>query len=291
MSRRRSPGGPLRRQHRVGDVDLSVLEAGPGDGETVVLLHGIPTGAELWRDVVEWLAAAGYRALAPDLLGYGLTRAPADLDHSLEGSAEVVAAWLRARAGGPVWIAGHDLGGIVTQLLLVQHPDVVARASFANSPVEDSWPVPAVRLARAGARLGAYPATAALRLVPNPYLRHEIVRLSVSEEVLAEQDRVFWDAKVHDRRGRRAFARHLRTLDPAVTQRIAARLATVEVPTQVVWGMADPAQTWDAVGARLAALLPDPAVRQLEGCGHFTPLECPAALADAFVSWRRGTSG
>ena len=70
-----------------GGAQLSLLEAGPADGQPLVLLHGIPTSAELWRGIMPKLAAEGFRCLAPNLPGYGMTRLSPDGDYSIFGAA------------------------------------------------------------------------------------------------------------------------------------------------------------------------------------------------------------
>ena len=280
-----------RVQVTLDDHVLSLLTAGPEDGEPVVLLHGMPTGAELWRDVLSRLAAAGYRGLAPDLPGYGLTRVPARADHSLAGAAELVAAWVRRDFAGPVWVVGHDLGGAVAQILTVRHPDLVARLSLTNTVVDASWPILPIRLLRALATARLYPATTAAHALPNPYVRRELARGFADPSRFAQVPvrRIFFDGKMVDPEGRRTFARHLRALDAADTRAVVADLPGVRAPTQLVWGMADVFQPWARVGRRLESLLPRPHVTLLERCGHFTPLECPGPLTAAMLAFREGT--
>lgn len=70
------PGIDARRVALGDGVTLRVVEAGPVDGRPVVLLHGWAVSAYLWRHTLTGLAAAGYRAYAPDLPGHGLSDAP-----------------------------------------------------------------------------------------------------------------------------------------------------------------------------------------------------------------------
>src|SRR4051794_10260269 len=56
----------------VGALEMHVAEAGTGD-DAVILLHGFPELAYSWRHQLPALADAGYRALAPDLRGFGAT--------------------------------------------------------------------------------------------------------------------------------------------------------------------------------------------------------------------------
>lgn len=282
--------GVRREQVAVETATVSALVAGKGD--PIVLLHGIPTGAELWRQLFGPLVDDGFRVLAPDLPGYGRTRLPTSGDHSLAGAADLLARWLHVQGLPPVWVVGHDAGGAVGQILAVSHPERVSRLTLVNSIADGSWPAPRARFARSAARLGLYRAAAALRLVPNSYLRHQIQRgfADPASAASVEGHAVFWDTKFTDKDGRRAFERHLAALDAADTNRIVPSLPHLAKPCQLVWGMDDDFQPWDVAGRRLEDLLPSPAVTTLDGCGHFVPLECADRLAAALLRWHAETS-
>ena len=283
-------GAVHRTRYDVDDVGLSVLEA--GHGEPVVLLHGIPTGAELWREVLPLLAARGHRALAPDLPGYGDTRLPDSGDHSLSGTARSIARWLSMQGHAPAWVVGHDSGGAVGQLLAVQHPGSVSRLSLVNAITDGSWPAPRARVSTLLARLGGYRLAARLRLVPNPFMRWQVRRAlgsdaHVSDEVL---DRVVWDSKCTSPSGREAFERHLVALRASDTAILDPALRRLELPVQIIWGLQDPFQRWTTAGRRLRELLPQAHVDRLEGCGHFPALEQPEALVDVLLDWHAATA-
>jgi pimeloyl-ACP methyl ester carboxylesterase len=281
--------GLVRRSWAIGGAALSALEGGEAtdDRETVVLLHGIPTSAELWRDVAVRLVEAGHHVVAFDLPGYGHTLLPSRADHSLAGAAELVATWLRIHVGRGAWLVGHDLGGAVAQILVSRHPTLVSRMTLADTVVEDSWPVAPVRRLQRVARMGAYPLLGALRLVPNGWMQRELHRgfADPSRATDAMLDRVFWDGKVTDDDGRRAFARHLLALDPAQTTTAAGSLGRLPFPTQLVWGARDRFQSVDEVAVRLQALLDEPPLTVLEDAGHFSPVERPDAFARAMLDW------
>jgi pimeloyl-ACP methyl ester carboxylesterase len=69
--------GITHRDVEVNGVRLHIAEAGPAGGPVVLLLHGFPELWYTWRHQMPALAAAGYRAVAPDLRGYGGSDAPA----------------------------------------------------------------------------------------------------------------------------------------------------------------------------------------------------------------------
>lgn len=285
-----APATVRRELHRVGISTLGSLEVdGSADGPdagTIVALHGIPTGAELWRGVLERLGAAGRSATAVDLPGYGCTSVPPYVDHSLTGAAELVAAWLRQREEPPVWLVGHDLGGVVAQLLAVRHPDLVGRLTVGDCPVGDTWPVAPIQLIRQLARAGLYDLPAVPRVAAATFGR-ALLRSAFADPSRLDQatlDRVFFDAKVTEGPGRRAFARHLRSLDPRQTAAVEQELSDIHVPTHLIWGDSDRFLPFDTVGARLREALTDPTVTLIRDAGHFAPLEQPDAYAEALLA-------
>src|SRR5579871_6233757 len=91
------------RYAQVGELRLAYVEAGPPDGEPVLLLHGEPSWSFLYRKVIPVLAAAGLRAIAPDLAGFGRSDKPAEVaDHSYARHVE----WIRGLAFDALGLRG-----------------------------------------------------------------------------------------------------------------------------------------------------------------------------------------
>ncbi|MGH3439037.1 MAG: alpha/beta fold hydrolase, partial [Sciscionella sp.] len=66
-----------------GTLRMAYVEAGPADGRPVLLLHGEPSWSFLYRSMLPVLAAAGLRAIAPDMVGFGRSDKPTAIaDHS-----------------------------------------------------------------------------------------------------------------------------------------------------------------------------------------------------------------
>ncbi|TKW21126.1 hypothetical protein SEVIR_4G182600v4 [Setaria viridis] len=116
-------------------VRLHVAEAGPAGAPTVLLLHGFPELWYTWRHQMRALAAAGYRAVAPDLRGYGGSDAPAVEEPGQYTAMHVVGdlvALLDALGERKVFVAAHDWGAVTAWSLCLFRPDRV-RALVALS--------------------------------------------------------------------------------------------------------------------------------------------------------------
>jgi len=100
------------REGRVNGIRLHWVEQ--GEGPPVVLLHGFPEFWYSWRHQLPALAAAGFRAVAPDLRGYGLSEKPRGVGaYRIETLVADVAALVRHLGEGPAHIVGHDWGGVL----------------------------------------------------------------------------------------------------------------------------------------------------------------------------------
>ena len=108
----------------VNGIDMHVAEA--GDGPLVVLGHGFPELWYSWRHQLPALAAAGYRAVAPDQRGYGGTSQPEGIDaYTLDHLAADMVALLDLLGEDEAVFVGHDWGAPVVWHLALRHADRV----------------------------------------------------------------------------------------------------------------------------------------------------------------------
>jgi haloalkane dehalogenase len=118
-----------------GTLRMAWVEDGPADGEVVLLLHGEPSWSFLYRHMMPVLATAGYRAIAPDLVGFGRSDKPTAVDvYSYAGMVE----WMRALVFDAldlqhVTLVGQDWGGLIGLRLAAEHPERIARIVTANT--------------------------------------------------------------------------------------------------------------------------------------------------------------
>ncbi|MBK8595614.1 MAG: alpha/beta hydrolase [Holophagales bacterium] len=117
----------------VGDLRLHWVEA--GRGPLVLLLHGFPEHWLAWRHQIPALAAAGFRAVAPDLRGYNLSAKPAGVSsYRMEHLAGDVARLVRHLGYERTHLVGHDWGGAIAWCVPALHPGLVDRLAILNAP-------------------------------------------------------------------------------------------------------------------------------------------------------------
>jgi pimeloyl-ACP methyl ester carboxylesterase len=120
------------RRINVGRLELHVAELGVG--EPVLLLHGFPAGWADWQEQMQALAARGFRAIAPDLPGYGQSdQLPRTLDYRSSLVAGDLAQLIRALGLLQVHVIGHDWGGTLAYCLASQHPELVGKLVVLNA--------------------------------------------------------------------------------------------------------------------------------------------------------------
>jgi pimeloyl-ACP methyl ester carboxylesterase len=116
-------------------LTFDVLDAGPSDGEPVVLLHGFPQDATAWAGVAPALHQHGLRTLAPDQRGYSpMARPRGRSRYTLRETTRDVLAMLDAAGLQRAHVVGHDWGGIAAWALGAWHPDRVQSLTVLSVP-------------------------------------------------------------------------------------------------------------------------------------------------------------
>ena len=113
---------------------IHYLDEGPKDAEPVLMMHGEPSWSFLYRKMIPIFLEAGYRAVAPDLVGFGRSDKPADRsDYTYERHLEWMKAWLEQMDLKRVTLVCQDWGGLIGLRLLAAYPERFARAVVANT--------------------------------------------------------------------------------------------------------------------------------------------------------------
>lgn len=235
-----------------------------GEGKTVVLLHGSGSQAGDWNGVVPALLKR-HHLLVLDLPGHGES-GPAEGALPVGDLADSLGALLEARsAGKPAVLIGNSLGGWVSLLYALRHPERVERViGISSSGIFAVLKVPLTPKDREEARR----LVAAIR---GPHLP------APSDEELDELLR-----RIGSGPAARLFA-GLRAEDFLDTQ-----AGKIQVPVDLVWGEEDGVLPID-YGRRLASLLPKARLHPLPRCGHMPQVHCPRSLASLLLDLTSGS--
>ncbi|PWE33808.1 haloalkane dehalogenase [Maritimibacter sp. 55A14] len=134
MTETPDPQDPHAR-HRTALGDTFMTHAETGEGPPVVFLHGNPTSSYLWRNVMPAVAAAGYRCLAPDLMGMGDSGPDPQSDYRFLSHAGWLDRWFEAMDMGPSVLVGHDWGGALAMRRARLHPGEVPALALMETIV------------------------------------------------------------------------------------------------------------------------------------------------------------
>ena len=263
------------------------LDEGPRDGQPVLLLHGEPTWCALYAGVIPRLAAAGYRCIAPDHIGFGRSDKVVD-DHwyVAERHVECCAHVLRSLDLRDVALVVQDWGGPIGLRQAVDMPERFARifllntwlhhARFTYTPMIRGWREAATDPTKMGGDM--------------PCGRVVAGTLQRSGHDLGAVQRLY-DAPFPDARykaGPRRFPWFLPFAEPeagnaADQQRCFEALPKLGLPIHVAFADADPIFAWEWA-ERWAAGLPGATLDRIAGAGHFVQQDAPEDLAQILLT-------
>lgn len=126
------PYGP--NYHAWQDLRVHYVDEGPRDGPVMLLLHGMPTWAYLYRDMIPGLVAAGYRCIAPDHLGFGRSDKPTDPHwYTIARHTEVLTSLITGIDLTDVTLVVQDWGGPIGLAQAVTMPERFSRLVIMNT--------------------------------------------------------------------------------------------------------------------------------------------------------------
>jgi 3-oxoadipate enol-lactonase len=245
-------------------------EAGPPDGELVVLLHGIGGSRIAWEPQLSSLSAAGYLAAAWDMPGYGASAPPHEW--SFDALARAAATWIRGFGEGAAHVVGLSMGGMVALHLALMEPalvrslvlcDTSPQFGFDGTTTADTWVEARLGPIRAGATPASM-ATAVFDSIMAP------AATAVAEAAAAM-------ARVESG----AFESAVRCLP---SHDVRDRLAEIAAPTLVVVGELD-RETPPSYARHLADRIAGSRYTEIVGAGHISNLERPAAFDAAVLDF------
>lgn len=281
----RLPGYPFAPHYAgIGGLRLHYVDEGDPKAPPVLMLHGEPTWSYLYRKMIPVFVQAGYRALAPDLIGFGKSDKPAAVgDYSYQRHVDWLRAWMEQLDLRDITLVCQDWGSLLGLRLAAEHEARFARVVVANGflPTARNKVPPVFRAWRAFARYSPwFPIGGIVR-------SGCITQLSPGE--IAAYDAPFPSSAY--KAGARAFPRLVPTEenDPAVPANRAAweMLGRWQKPFLTLFGRHD----------RIVGRADRPLQQQVPGAqgqphdrlraGHFIQEDIGPELAQRIVEWMR----
>jgi pimeloyl-ACP methyl ester carboxylesterase len=258
---------------------LQIAARVTGEGEDVLLLHGIPGSAAVWESVTEELGKT-HRVIAPDLIGFGRSSRTGRIEDLWTGNqADCLIELLDTLGTDEVHVVGHDYGGPVAAALYDRMADRFRSLILASTNTFGDTPVP-------------FPLSGVLwlgigglweRLL---FSRPSLAMMVKSGTGIPKPEHLDLEPYLGDRGQVRSiriiFATALRELSERY-EPVTGTLSRCTVPAAVLWGDRDPFFSIEQ-GQRTAALINKARFIRLEGAGHFLPEERPKEIIEAVRS-------
>lgn len=247
-----------------------------GEGPPVVLVHGTPSRAFLWRKVAPELAEL-FRVYVYDLLGYGDSRRSVDQDVSLTTQGRVLAELVREWELPAPALVGHDIGGaVVLRAHLLEHVPV-RRLALIDAVVVRPWITETSRHIQRHLDCYRTMPTHIFREIAAAHLR------TATAQPMGEDTLQNYLAPWEGTHGQRMWLAKTAQFDERETAELEPLLASMTTPTRVIWGEHD---AWldPSLSDRIVEQLPDADQVLIPGAGHFSmednPADVTVALAD-----------
>jgi pimeloyl-ACP methyl ester carboxylesterase len=250
-----------------------------GQGEVLLLIHGMAGSSATWRAVLPQLSKR-YRVVAPDLIGHGQSDKPRG-DYSLGAFAVWLRDFLDELGIARATVIGHSLGGGVAMQFVYQHPDYCQRLVLISSGGLGPDVGLMLRLLSAPGAEFVLPIIA-----PPPVLSvgNKVKSWLTSAGIQSPRGAELWSSysSLSDRQTRQSFLRTLRSVVDYRGQAVSAlnRLqVAAELPVMAIWGERDNIIPVDHAYAAHTAR-EDTRLEVLPGVGHFAQVEAPTKVVD-----------
>ena len=239
---------------------------GPAAGPPVVLIHGLGSRAQAWRNLAPYFARAGDRVYMPDLIGYGESQKPKNFSYSVKDEATIVIGFMHDLGLKRVDLGGWSMGGWVAQLIAGKDPQQFKRLMIFDSAGLYDRPTwnPALFTPTTPAQLNQL--NRLLRPNPAPipgFVARDILRISQKD----------------------AWVIH-RALASMFTGRYVTNklLPKLRMPVFLAWGADDQCLPLSE-GERMHKLIPQSQLEVVPGCGHLAPLDCANKIGPQAVAF------
>ncbi|WP_462422227.1 alpha/beta fold hydrolase [Salinicoccus sp. Marseille-QA3877] len=264
----------------VDGIETNYLEAGAGNKETMVLIHGSGPGVSAfanWRLVIPRLSET-FHVYAPDVIGFGKTAKMAENEYTLEVWVNHLINFIENVSDGPVHIVGNSFGGAMALQIAHRRPDLVDKlilmgtvgvkheVSYGLSKV---WGYdPSIENMRELIKLFSYNQEAANN--------EELVKLRYEASMDPESKDAFHNMFYNNQQER---LEEISLEDEEIEK--------IEKQTILFHGLEDQVIPFEATSYKLMQLLPNAELHLFNKCGHWTQIEKTEPFIDHILAFTK----
>jgi haloalkane dehalogenase len=265
----------------VEGLRIAHLDVGDPAAPPVWFMHGEPTWSFLWRKIFPVVVGAGYRAIVPDLAGFGRSDKPTDLEwYSYDGHTAIMAGLLEQLDLRDTTLVVHDWGGSVGMRLFVEHPERFERIAMLDTGLftghqrmSDAW-------------LAFRDFVVRTEDLPVGFLVKGACLRGLDDEVVAAYEAPF--PTPESKAGARAFPLLIPT-DPSMPgaeagRRVLEAMRADERPVQLFWADKDPIIPLKT-GKRFAEAIGAPAPEVIADASHFLQEDAGEEIGLRIAQW------
>lgn len=235
-----------------------------GEGQPVVLVHGLAGRAEDWLPLIPALTRHGFKVYAPDLLGFGRSSRP-DVEYSISQQEDIVRQFMDSQMLQQADVAGWSMGGWVTLKFAADHPERVHRLILLSSAglKFDPVNVAALRpktegdLAHMMSILTPHPP-----MIPSFYAQWFLRDFAAEDWIIDRSLKSMFTGKdIMD-----------------------GKMGAVKMPVMIAWGRQD-VLTPPSIGEQMRHDMPQSVFYMFDDTGHLAPTECSVRLGPHMVEF------
>jgi len=255
-------------------------EAGRSDDPALVLLHGFASSTLVWSKVFLELAAAGFRVIVPDLLGFGYSGKPNNGNYTIAAQAQRIIRLLDHLGLNQVTLVGSSYGGAVAATCALDYPERVEKLILVGT-VNNNRPLE-FKLMRLFSSRIVGDVVSPLLIGSRRLLRRRMKRVYDRHAWVLDESRV--EARHRPLRAASTHRAIIRTVRYWDANRISRDAHLIRQPTLLLWGDNDP-EIPLSDGERLHGEIPESRLIIFRECGHLPHEEYPEKFVEVVTGF------